>query len=249
MGDNKEFNPYTFHEGYMKRLRAAERELTNVEKRVKSLDKKHEEIRTRRIALEQEMDERTTAVEDLQAERASLQAEYMEASFNDDGKRVSEIQERRATLDKSIKQHESDIRALQGQLDGLEDSTREAAELKVRLEQLSYGNAYLFASELRNILVRHESSLNSRKSEAERTLPSLELDTLELVREEEIPGYLEEKQRQQEAVERAKQERARKEQELKEKVSTPYIGAGQGGNPRASTIGAATERIRETRGQ
>lgn len=246
---NENLNAHTFHEGYLKRLRAAERELDRVEKRVRTLATKHDDIRQKRESLQQEMDEHITVVGDLQAERASLQAEYMEASFNDDGKRISEIQERRATLDKSIKQHDKDIRGLQEQLNGLEDTTREAAELKVRLEQLSYGNAYLFASELRNILVRHEASLNSRKSEAERALPSLDLDTLELVREEEIPGYLEEKQRQQEAVERAKQERARKEQELKEKVSTPYIGAGQGGKPRASTIRAATEKIRATRGQ
>lgn len=246
---NENLNPRTFHEGYMKRLRAAELELERVEKRAKSLAEKHEDIRTRRIALEQELDEHNTAVQDLQTERASLQAEYMEASFNDDGEHISEIKKRRAELDKSIRQHETDIRTRRSSLDALEDTSREAAELHVRLEQLNYGNAYLFASELRNILVRHEAGLNSRKSEAERALPTVDLDTLELVREEEIPGYLEEKQAHQQEVERAQQERARKEQELKEKAGTPYIGAGQGGKPRASTIGAASEKIRATRGQ
>jgi hypothetical protein len=45
MADNKEPNPYTFHEGFMKRLRGAERELGNLEKRAKKLAEKHEDVR------------------------------------------------------------------------------------------------------------------------------------------------------------------------------------------------------------
>jgi chromosome segregation ATPase len=246
---NENLNPHTFHEGYLKRLRAAERELERVEKRVRTLASRHEDIRQRKSELDSKITDRERQLAGLQSERNDLLGAWATATFEDDQDAMSTIQTKRAELDKTIAERETDIRSLRTSLDALEDTQREAAELRVRLEQLNHGNAYSFATELRNILVRHELGLKSRKSKAERTLPTVDLDTLELVREEEIPGYLEKKQAQQEELERAKQKRARQEQELKDRTSRQYIGAGQGGNRRAATIGEATKKIRETRGQ
>lgn len=250
MGDNKELlSPHTFYEGFLKRLRAAERELTNVEKRVRTLATKTEDVRQRKSELDSKITDCERTVSALLGQRADLQGEWASATFSDDTETMESIQKRRQELDKRVEDYEQELSTLRTSLDALEDTSRETAELMVRLEHLNYGNAYSFATELRNILVRHELCLNSRKSEAQRTLPTIDPATLEAVREEEIPGYLEKKQARQEEVERARQERERREQELRERTSRQHIGAGQGGKPRASTIGAATEKIRETRGQ
>ncbi len=224
MRDNKEINPRTFHEGYMKRLRAAERELERVEKRVKTLATKQEDIRTRRIALEQQIAEHDEAVAPLLEEREQLRERYTVAAFEGKAGEQEDIHKRREEIDEQVENHEQELSTLRISLDALEDTSREAAELRVRLEQLNYGDAYGFATELRNILVRHESALKSRKSDAERALPKADYGMLEAVRDELVDGYLEKKQRQADEVERAKQDRARKEQELKDKASTPYVG-------------------------
>jgi len=224
MGDNKELNPHTFHEGYMKRLRGAERELTNVEKRVKTLATKHASICAERESLTEQIRGRERTVSALLGQRSDLLGDWSLADFNGDTQAKENIQKRRAELDEQVEDKEQELSSLRTSLDALEDTSREAAELQVRLEQLNYGNAYSFATELRNILVRHELSLKSRKKEAERMLPTVDPATLEATREELVDGYLEKKQAHQESLERAQQERERQQQEHERRANTPYVG-------------------------
>ena len=138
---------------------------------------------------------------------------------------------------------------MRGRLAGLEDHSREIAEIYVRVEELNFGAAYLFATQLRIELVNNELRLKSRQGEVSKMLPRVDLGVLEAVRAEADPEHAEKKQREAERLEAARQYRIRNEQAIREKAQTPYRGAGQGGKPRAMTQREATEKIRATRGQ
>ncbi len=62
---NENLNPHTFHEGFLKRLRATERELDRVEKRVRTLASKDEDIRQRKSELDSKITDRERAVSAL----------------------------------------------------------------------------------------------------------------------------------------------------------------------------------------
>lgn len=178
-----------------------------------------------------------------------LLEEWSLADFNGDTEAKESIQARRSEIDSAIEQHEQELSTLRISLADLGVMSREVAELAVKLDAIAFGNGYGFGSELRTALMKNESALNSRRKDARNSLPFVHPDTIEAVKEEDDPEYLVHKQAEQDRLEAARQARARTEKEAKEKVNTQYIGAGQGGSRRAATVGEATRKISETRGQ
>lgn len=235
--------------GFGDKLKDAERELTRLEKRAKTLRDKHDVAEAERESLEQQIQAAQEAISGAQGDRESLLGEWTRASFEGDTGAQREVQGKRAELDQSIESQQAELEGLRGRLAALEDHSREIAEIYVAVEALSFGAAYLFATQLRTKLVNNEVRLKSRQSEASRMLPRVDLEVLEAVRAEADPEHAEKKQQEAERLEAARQYRIRNEQNLQQKAQTQYIGAGQGGKRRAATIGEATEKIRETRGQ
>ena len=137
---------------------------------------------------------------------------------------------------------------MKDRLSSLEDHSREIAEIYAQVEELNFGAAYLFATQLRTELVSNEVRLRSRQQAARQTLPKVDLAVLEAVREESDPERAERKQAEADRLEAARQYRARNEQAVREKAQTLYRGVGQGGKPRAMTQAEATAKIRATQG-
>lgn len=72
-------------------------------------------------------------------------------------------------------------------------------------------------------------------------------DVVEAVKAHADPEHEENKRKEAERLEAARQYRIRNEQTMRENASTQYRGAGQGGKPRAMTQWEATEKIRAER--
>jgi hypothetical protein len=233
--------------GFADKLRAAEKELTRLEKRAKTLSEKHDVAEAERASLEDQIQAAQEAITAAQDDREGLLEEWTRASFEGDTQAQREVRGRKAELDQSIEDKQAELQGLRDRLEGLDDLSREIAEIYVAVEALSIGDAWLFATRLRTELVNNEVRLKSRQSEASKMLPRVDLDVLEAVRADADEEYLEKKQRREEELEAARQYRIRNEQNLQQKAQTQYIGAGQGGKRRAATIGEATRKIRETR--
>lgn len=218
MAYSKGLNVHRLMEDFSKRVKAAERELTNVEKSTKTLAEKDAAIRSEREALTEQITEHERTLAGLQGERNDLLGAWATATFEDDQDAMSAVQAKRAELDDSIEKAEQDIRKLRTSLESLEDTSEAAARLKFRLEQINVGGtvANHFAWELKNALVGHFTGLGTRKQQAELSLPRVDAATLEAVREEELDGYLEEKQAKQDSAlkeKQAKQEREQKDEQ------------------------------------
>lgn len=211
MGD-KEPNVHALMEGFSKRLKVAERELTNVEKSAKTLNEKDAAIREEREVLERQIAECEEFVAPLLEEREQLREKYTLAAFEGRAGEQEDIHKRREELDETVAEHRKHADKLRASLDSLDDTSEAAARLKFRLEQINYGSASVFVMELKKVLDRHVSGLGTRKQQAELSLPSFDPATLEAVREEEIDGYLEQKQAKAESAERAEQAREEREQ-------------------------------------
>ena len=235
--------------GFADKLRESEKELTRLEKKTEKLREKHDAAEAERESLQQQMEAAQEAITAAQDDRESLLGEWTRASFEGDTAAQREVQGKRAELDKSIEQQQAELQSLQERLAALDDYSREIAEIYVQLEELNFGAAYLFATQLRTELVNNEVRLKSRQSEVSKMLPRVDLDVLEAVWDEADPEHAEKKQRGAERLEAARQYRIRNEQNLQQKVNTQYRGAGQDGKPRAMTQAEATAKIRATRGQ
>ncbi len=240
-------NPHELMEGFSKRLKAAEKELAASEKRAKKLSEKHAAVCSERESLGQQIHEHERVVGSLQGQRSDLQGEWSEASFNGDTAAQRAIQNKRAELDKDIRSRQSELEELRTSLAELEDNGREIAEQVVNLEAIEFGAAWSFATQLRNELVNYVHALDSRRADARRILPSVHPEILEAVKEELVEGYAAEKQRQADEVEQARQERQRKEEEARQRANQQFVGTGEGGRPRATTIGEATKMLRGKR--
>ena len=231
------------------KLRAAEKELARLEKRAKTLAEKHATVEAERESIEGQIYVREMAREAAQGAMEELFAEWSRAAFEGDTAAQAEVQGKRTQLQQEIDGHTEAIRSLQARKAELADHSREVAEIYVAIEGLRFGAAYNFATRLRTELVNNEVKLGSRQQAARQMLPKVDLAVLEAVRADTDEEYLEKKQKRELELEAARQYRARNEQELRKKASTPYRGAGQGGKPRAMTQAEATEKIRATRGQ
>ena len=221
---NENLNPHDLMKRFSEKLKAAEKGLATAEKQAKKLADKHASVCAERESLTEQITEREEAVAPLLAEREQLRERYTVAAFEGKAGEQEDIHKRREEIDEKVEQHEQELSTLRTSLDDLGDMSREIAELVVKLESIAFGNAYQFGSELRTALIRYESTLNSRRDGARRLLPSVDLAVIEAVKEESDPEYLERKQRQADEVERARQDRARREQDRTDKASTPYVG-------------------------
>lgn len=220
----EQLNPHDLMSKFSKRLKSAEKELEASEKAAMKLADKHASVCAERESLEQQIQDREQAVEALQNDRSKLLEEWSQADFNGDTEAKEAIQARRSEIDEKVEQHEQELSTLRTSLDDLEDTSREIAGLSVKLEAIEFGNAWMFATELRNHLMSYESALEKRQADARRALPFVHPDVIEAVKEEDDPEYLERKQAEQDRLEAARQYRMRNEQNLKKKATTPYVG-------------------------
>jgi seryl-tRNA synthetase len=202
-----DINPHELMEKFSKRMRASERELIACEKQAKKLSEKHEALCILRKSLTEQIHEQERTLGALQGQRTDLQGEWSTASFENNTAVQRTIQNQRADIDKSIEESKQDLLGLRERLDGLKDDSRAVAEQVVKLEGLNFGTAWTFATRLRNELVSYEHKLASRRNEARKMLPTVELAMLEDVKDDLVDGYAEDKRAQREVVALARQER------------------------------------------
>lgn len=234
--------------GFSDKLKDSEKELSRLEKRAKTLAEKQATADTEREGIEAQINARELATEASRGTMDGLFEDWTRASFEGDTQAQAELQSKRAQLQQEIEKHEEDIRQLRERKSELADLSADLAEVAVQLEDLSFGNAYMFASKLRTELLQNESKLKSRQQKARLGMPRVGPELMESVRAED-EDYVARKQEQELSAQQARQQRVQQENDLKVKAGIQYRGAGQGGKPRAATIGEATEKIKATRGQ
>lgn len=205
-------DPRKLADGYLEKLRAADTEARRLTRAAEKLRKQQNTQDEKRQALEADLHKAQQTVSALGGERADLQLKWVEADFNVNTAAKRAIQQRRTELDKELAQAQEDERNLCESLDALEPLDREAAAVAVELDAFKTGNAFAFAEQLKQALMRHESDLRSRIDKARKTLPKYSYETMEAVKVATDEEYAEKKARQEEEQERRRaRERARQE--------------------------------------
>lgn len=234
--------------GYASKLEASQKELQKLETRAKKLAEKDAEMNAERISLEQQIDDRERAVEGFHDQRTGLLEEWSLADFNNDTQRKRDIQQQRAEIDRQVEDHEQELVTLRSSLDDLEDLDRDGAELAVELDRLELtGDWFSFLDEMRKALRSNAANLSSRRNEARKNLPPKGSSTYEEIRLAEDDDYRSSKEHREAEGRRLQARLDRNKRELDIAAGTQYVGTGERGSRRASTIGEATQKIRESR--
>ena len=102
---------------------------------------------------------------------------------------------------------------------------------------------------MRKSLRSNAATLNSKRSEARKSLPRFDSATYEAIRLEEDKQYRKAKEHRELEGRKLQERIERNRKELEIAANTQHRGVGQGGAPRAMTQKEATEKIRAARGQ
>jgi hypothetical protein len=208
--------------GYANKLKAVEKQLKQLERKSETLSQKQAETDEQRIYLEAKVLDHQRDTAALLSERQDLQLRYMSAVYEQDVSAQRDVQARRQEIDHLLKQHTAAIEELRTSLDGLPTFTEEAATIAAQLDGLNFGNGFAFAMQLRDVLVRNETTLKSRQSEARKELPSF----TEAQRRQVDTAYRE--QREREEARLAKAEAQRRDDEAKAKVTNKVVRDDEG---------------------
>jgi predicted nuclease with TOPRIM domain len=226
-------NPIELMEGFSKRLKATEKELSSLERKAKRLSDKEADIRKRKSSLTQEVAKHEEAILALEQEDAELKREILEAMLSDDTTTESDLKQRRKEIATEIEQHHDEIRGLREALDNLENTEQASAEIAAKLDTLTFGYAFGFGSRLRDALVQNELRLKGRQSAARLALPEYDEDAYQVIRAELNPEQVERERREQQRLD---EHHSRREQEQAKKdaaANKVYAGVGAfGGNRR-----------------
>lgn len=180
-------------EGYVSKLKAADKDLKRLERASKKLSEKQVEADDERERLENSIAEHRRKVAALHGENQDLQLTYIQAVYQQNAHAQREAQTRRQEIDAELQRHAEAIEELSKSLDELPDFAKEAATVAAEIDALQFGNGFLFGNNLRDALVRDEAALKSRQSAARSNLPSFS----EATRREVDPAYREEQERKQ----------------------------------------------------
>jgi DNA repair exonuclease SbcCD ATPase subunit len=213
-------------EGYVKKIKVAEKQLTSLEKKAAKLAERHTELEEQRASIEQDISSCQSAISALESERQELFGEWSEATFSGNVQRQREIQQRRTEIERDKQDHHEQLESLRTNLAALTDDKQAIAETYTALDSLKLPDAWSYATSLREVLVSHQSELRSRIQKARLMLPKVNAKLVEEIRGE---------QRQHSEVEEINF--AKRQQEKAEKdaaANREYAGAGAFGGPRRS---------------
>jgi hypothetical protein len=129
------------------------------------------------------------------------------------------------------------LQSLREDLASLTDDDRASAELAARVDMFNLpGDAFIFGSRLRDVLVSNHRELKARQSAVKRELPKYSQDIYSEVRAELDEEYAAKQERGgMSEVEYENFQKRKAEQERKnEAANTPFVGVGAHGGPRRS---------------
>jgi hypothetical protein len=214
--------PVELMEGYVDKLKAADRDLKRLEKASKKLAEEQAETDEQRIYLEAKLTDHQRDAAALLSERQDLQLRYMTAVYEQDISGQRDAQTRRQEIDALLQDHEQAIEKLDTALNELPSYEAESAQLAGEIDGLGFGDGWRFARQLETALVQNQNALKSRQSEARKRLPSF----TEAQRRQVDTAYREKRER--EEGEQARAEAQRQAEAEKAKLTNRVVRDDEG---------------------
>lgn len=176
-------------EGYSSKLKASEKELKRLERAAKKLAQQQADTDEERIYLEAKLEDHRRDAGALARQNGGLKVRYIQAVYEQDASAQRDVQNRRVEIDAELAEHEQAIQELSSSLETLPSFTEDAAAIAAQLDGIHFGDAFRFSKELETVLMSNQRALESRQSEARKTLPGFTQELYRKVRSEQDQDY------------------------------------------------------------
>ena len=215
-------HPVELIEGYVSKLKTADKDLRKLEKAAKKQAEKQAETDAQKYTLEEQITNHKRDAASLHSQHQDLQLRYMQAVYQQDAHAQREAQTRRVEIETALQEHGKSIQELGTALDELPTFDEEAAQLATEIEALQFGDGWRFSRQLEPVLVKNQHALQARQTEARRQLPSFTEATRRAV-----DGAYDE-QRQRDDAEQARRETQRAAEAEKAKLTNKVVRDDEG---------------------
>jgi hypothetical protein len=145
----------------------------------------------------------------------------MSAVYEQNASTQREVQNRRVEVDGLLQEHEQAIQELSTALAALPSHAEDAAAVAAEIDKLQFGDAFRFARQLEPVLIQHQNTLKSRKSESREMLPAYTDKLYREVRSATDDDYRQQLEREQ--AERARQQRVQAEKAQRSKLTKSAV--------------------------